>query len=264
MSNDRLALQNRLNELAVAYGFRAFTFGADKKETALRAVARFVKSQAGRIQRGELPGDAQQHLVALDVLGQCLRSVIGAPEAQLERLTQRLNLGMDQLIAQHAQNIIHYLQTVYPRQAQQHMAVLVKAALAQVKLAATPEAKQLAEEHLQNVRTTETSLKAALANLQAQLVTATAAAQPVLVTAAQALTLKADILKQHPWPFNPSVVAAAEKNLATAEQALKTQAAQAAQAKPTKKSPAATAGFKDQGGQNDQIAAQLAQLLKRD
>jgi hypothetical protein len=133
------------------------------------------------------------------------------------------------------------------------MVVLIKAALASAKLAEGEEPKKLADEHLANVRKTETEIRKELDALARVL----AEAEAPVTLAAKGLQQKAEILKKYPWPFNHAAVEAAKVSLAASEQALKerTEVRRQEAKKPAEK-PARE--YKDAGAQNNQ----LAQLLQ--
>lgn len=258
--SQRIDTQNQINQLAERLGFRAFTFGADKKETALRALSRFVKSMAGRMERGEMPGDTNQHLVALDLVSNCVRQVITANDEQITKLATRLQKDDQTLLGDHVQSVLTFLKLHYPRQTTGNMVILVKAALASAKLAEGEEAKKLAEEHLANVRKTEVELRKEMDALAAAL----SGSEAPLAQAAKGLQLKAEMLKKYPWPFNHAAVESAKQNLATQEQQLKEKAETRRHEakKPVAEKPARN--FADtQGSQNNQLAQLLQAALKK-
>lgn len=257
--SQREDIQNQVNQLSERLGFRAFTFGADKKETALRALSRFVKSMAGRMERGEMPGDASRNLVALDLVSNCVRQTISANDEQLAKLAARLQKDDEALLGDHTQSVLTFLKQHYPRQTSGNMVVLVKSALGAAKLAEGEEAKKLAEEHLANVRKTEVELRKEMDALAAALTTEGDA----VVLAAKGLQLKAEMLKKYPWPFNHAAVEAAKQSLASQEQQLKDKAEAHRQAakKPVAEKPARN--YADQGSQNNQLAELLKAAMKK-
>lgn len=251
--SQKIEIQNQVNQLSERLGFRAFTFGADKKETALRALSRFVKSMAGRMERNEMPGDAQRNLVALDLVSNFIRQVISANDEQLVKLAERLKKDDETLLNDHVQSVLNYLKQHYPRQTTSNMVILIKSALANAKLAEGEEAKKLADEHLANVRKTETNLRKELD----QLAQALAEGHGAVSQAAKGLQLKAEILKKYPWPFNHAAVEAAKQGLETAEQKLKERSeVRRQEAKKSVDKPQRE--YRDNGAQNNQ----LAQLLQ--
>lgn len=258
--SQRLHIQNQVNQLSERLGFRAFTFGADKKETALRALSRFVKSMASRIERHEMPGDLPRHWVALDLISNIVRQVITHSDEQLEKLADRLKKDDDTLLVDHSQSVLNFLKQHYPRQTTGNMVVLVKSALANAKLAEGDEAKKLAEEHLANVRKTEIELRKDLDGLAQAL----AGTEPPMALAAEGLKLKADILKKHPWPFNHAAVEAAKLHMAESEAKIKERAAVVSSAAKTKKVPEKPAReYQDTGAHNTQMAQLLQAALHK-
>jgi len=251
--SQRIDIQTQVNQLSERLGFRAFIFGTDKKDTALRALSRFVKSMAGRMERNEMPGDAHRNLVALDLVSNCIRQTITANDEQLAKLAERLKKDDEALLGDHTQSVLNFLKQHYPRQATGNMVILIKAALANAKLAEGDEAKKLADEHLANVRKTETEIRKELDALAKVL----GETETPIALAAKGLQLKAEILKKYPWPFNHAAVEAAKVNLAASEQTLKERAeARRHEAKKPAEKPVRE--YKDAGAQNNQ----LAQLLQ--
>lgn len=249
----RIDIQTQVNQLSERLGFRAFTFGTDKKDTALRALSRFVKSMAGRMERNEMTGDANRNLVALDLVSNCIRQTITASDEQLAKLAERLKKDDDTLLGDHTQSVLTFLKQHYPRQTTGNMVILIKAALANAKLAEGDEPKKLADEHLANVRKTETEVRKELDALARVL----AETENPVALAAKGLQLKAEILKKYPWPFNHAAVEAAKTSLVASEQTLKERAElRRHEAKKPVEKPARD--YKDAGAQNNQ----LAQLLQ--
>lgn len=225
----------------------------------MRALSRFVKSMAGRMERNEMPGDAGRNLVALDLVSNFIRQTLGANDDQLVKLAARLQKDDEALLADHTQSVLTFLKQHYPRQTSGNMVILVKAALGSAKLAEGEEAKKLAEEHLANVRKTEVELRKELDALAAAL----AGTEDAVQQAARGLQMKAEILKKYPWPFNHAAVESAKQSLTTQEQQLKEKVETRRQEakKPVAEKPART--YADQGSQNSQLAELLKAALKK-
>lgn len=103
-------VQNKVNQVAVDFGFREFNFTAEKYDTAQRALSRFVKAMNNKVSRNEIE-DTTEIKIKLDLVSNLIKkvnSVKFAEDPKVENLEFINENTVKQLYDYHKNKLVNY------------------------------------------------------------------------------------------------------------------------------------------------------------